>query len=80
LLPRAPDLLEIRLDVMMGTLFLEVVRAVLRNGYDLVIKTAEDTDFLKRLFGSNNMHLVRKCPCQGWLMKQRKKSNYNQKR
>jgi len=69
--------LEIRLDVMMGTLFLEVVRAVLRNGHDLVIKTAEDPDFLKRLFGSNDMHLLRKCPCPIWLMKPREKSNYN---
>ena len=69
--------LEIRLDVMMGTLFLEVVRAVLRNGHDLVIKTAEDPDFLRRLFGSNDMHLLRKCPCPVWLMKPREKSNYN---
>lgn len=68
--------LEIRLDLMMGTLFLEVVRAVLRNGHDLVIKTAEDPDFLKRLFGSNDMHLLRKCPCPVWLMKPREKPNY----
>jgi nucleotide-binding universal stress UspA family protein len=68
--------LEIRLDVMMGPLFLEVVRAVLRNGHDLVIKTAEDPDFLKRLFGSNDMHLLRKCPCPVWLMKPREKPNY----
>jgi universal stress protein E len=69
--------LEIRLDVMMGTPFLEVVRAVLRNEHDLVIKTAEDPDFLKRLFGSNDMHLLRKCPCPVWLMKPREKSNYS---
>jgi universal stress protein E len=69
--------LEIRLDVMMGTSFLEVVRAVLRNEHDLVIKTAENPDFLKRLFGSNDMHLLRKCPCPAWLMKPREKSNYN---
>lgn len=69
--------LEIRLDVMMGTPFLEAVRAVLRNEHDLVIKTAENPDFLKRLFGSNDMHLLRKCPCPAWLMKPREKSNYN---
>jgi universal stress protein E len=69
--------LEIRLDVMMGTPYLEVVRAVLRNDHDLVIKTAEDPDVLKRLFGSNDMHLLRKCPCPVWLMKPREKSNYN---
>lgn len=69
--------LEIRLDVMMGRPFLEVVRAVLRNGHDLVIKTAEDPDFLRRLFGSNDMHLLRKCPCPVWLMKPSEKSNYN---
>lgn len=68
--------LEIRLDVMVGTSFSEVVRTVLRNEHDLVIKTAEAPDFLRRLFGGNDMHLLRKCPCPVWLMKPREKSNY----
>ncbi len=69
--------LKIQVDVLEGTTFLEVIRAVLRDGYDLVVKPAENPDFLKRLFGSDDMHLLRKCPCPVWFMKSPEKSNYN---
>jgi universal stress protein E len=69
--------MKIQLDVLIGTTFLEVIRAVLKNGHDLVIKAAEDPGFIKRLFGSDDMHLLRKCPCPVWLMKPPEKSNYN---
>ena len=69
--------LKIQLEVQTGPVFLEVIRAVLRNGHDLVIKTAENPDFLKRLFGSDDIHLLRKCPCPVWIMKSPEKSNYN---
>ena len=69
--------LKIQLDVSMGTTFLEVIRAVLRNGHDLVIKTAENPGFIRRLFGSDDMHLLRKCPCPVWIMKPLEKSGYN---
>ena len=68
--------LNIKREVFMGTAFLEIIRAVLRQGYDLVIKPAENPDFLQRLFGSDDMHLLRKCPCPVWLMKPGEKSNY----
>lgn len=68
---------KIQIDVLVGTVFLEVIRSVLRNEYDLVVKAAEDTDFMKRLFGSVDMHLLRKCPCALWLIKTPEKSNYN---
>lgn len=68
--------LNIRLDVLIGSTFLEVIRAVLRNGHDVVIKPAEDPRWLDRLFGSDDMHLLRKCPCPVWLMKPGGKSNY----
>lgn len=69
--------LKINLEVRMGTVFLEVIRAVLRNQHDLVIKAAENPDFLKRLFGSDDMHLLRKCPCPVWLMKMPEKPKYD---
>lgn len=69
--------LAINLDVRTGTVFLEVIRAVLRNGHDLVIKAAENPAFLHRLFGSDDMHLLRKCPCPVWLMKSPEKSKYD---
>lgn len=55
--------------VAVGTVFVEVILAVLRDGYDLVTKVAEAPDYLQRLFGSTDMHLLRKCPCPLWLMK-----------
>lgn len=56
--------------VLFGSTYLEVIREVLRTGRDLVIKSAEGRIALKeRLFGSTDMHLLRKCPCPVWLMK-----------
>lgn len=69
--------IEIKASVLMGTAFLEIIRAVLRDGYDLLIKPAENPDFLARMFGSDDMHLLRKCPCPVWLTKPEEKSDYD---
>lgn len=66
----------IRHEVLTGTLFLELIRAVLREDYDLLIKPAENPGYIERLFGSDDMHLLRKCPCPLWLMKPAEKSGY----
>lgn len=55
--------LDIAHDVLMGTGFLEIIRKVLREGYDLLIKTAENPSFIERIFGSDDMQLLRACPC-----------------
>ncbi|MGD8525794.1 MAG: universal stress protein [Thioalkalispiraceae bacterium] len=68
--------LDIYTDVLVGIKFLEAIRAVLKNKYDLLIKPAENPDYIKRLFGSEDMHLLRKCPCPVWLMKAEETSNY----
>jgi nucleotide-binding universal stress UspA family protein len=49
---------------------------VLRKGYDLLIKPAENPATVQRLFGSDDMHLLRKCPCPVWLMKPGENPNY----
>lgn len=67
---------DIQIEVLVGQMFLEVIRAVLRNEHDLLIKPAENPDFIERLFGSNDMHLLRKCPCPVWLTRPDEKSNY----
>jgi len=67
---------QITLTVVEGKCFLEVIRTVLRDRHDLVIKPAENPDFIERLFGSDDMHLLRKCPCPVWLIKADEKSNY----
>ena len=69
--------LDIQLDILVGKTFLEVIRAVLRNAYDLVVKPAEDLVLLESLFGSNDMHLLRKCPCPVWLLNRNEKSRYD---
>jgi nucleotide-binding universal stress UspA family protein len=54
--------------VTSGIPFIEVVRAVQRNAHDLVMKVAEhDSDPVSSLFGSTDMHLLRKCPCPVWI-------------
>ena len=60
---------EIKTKVLTGILFLEVIYEVLRNRHELVFKTAESGVFLNRIFGSDDMHLLRKCPCPVWLVK-----------
>ncbi len=69
--------LQIRLEVLVGKTYLEAIRAVLKNGYDLLIKPAENPTWTNRLFGSDDLHLLRKCPCPVWLMNATEKSNYN---
>jgi nucleotide-binding universal stress UspA family protein len=68
--------IEIETKVLVGTPFLEIIREVLRNGRDLVIKMAEQYDWLDRWFGSNDMHLLRKCPCPVWLIKPQEPKSY----
>lgn len=68
---------KIEIEVQIGPVFLEAIRAVLRKSHDLVIKEAENPDFMARLFGSDDIHLLRKCPCPVWIMKSTQQSNEN---
>ena len=62
--------IEILNKVIPGTPFLEIIRTVLHDGHDLVIKTPQPQHGLKELlFGSTDMHLLRKCPCPVWMIK-----------
>lgn len=60
---------EIKTKVLTGVHFLEIIREVLRNGHDLVIKNPETENWLRQFYGSDDMHLLRKCPCPVWLIK-----------
>jgi universal stress protein E len=62
--------------VLVGVQFIEVIREVLRSGHDLLIKAAENPDWLDRLLGSEDMHLLRKCPCPVWLIKPSSPKSY----
>ncbi|MBC8209966.1 MAG: universal stress protein [Gammaproteobacteria bacterium] len=61
--------LSISIKILKGIFFVEVIREVLRNHHDLIIKTAHSENWLQRLFSSDDMHLLRKCPCPVWLLK-----------
>jgi len=69
--------IEVKPKVLTGILFLEVIYEVLRNEHDLVFKLADSGGLLNRLFGSDDMHLLRKCPCPVWLVKPNSSKSYN---
>ncbi|TQV74227.1 universal stress protein, UspA [Exilibacterium tricleocarpae] len=66
---RLGENLDVHTRVLMGPAFLEIIRAVLRDQCDLVIKAPVSGGLLDRVFGSDDMHLLRKCPCPVWLVK-----------
>lgn len=55
--------------VLRGTPFLETIREVLRNEHDLLIKPYKSSSWLGRLFDSNDMNLLRECPCPVWMVR-----------
>ena len=68
--------IEVNTLVLTGTPFLEIIRDVLRNGRDLVIKCPESPDWLDRFLAGDDMHLLRKCPCPVWLVKPETSASY----
>lgn len=61
---------EVEGKILEGEPFLEVIREVIRNKRDLLVKSAHGDDSTKAwLFGSTDTHLLRKCPCPVWLIK-----------
>lgn len=60
------------LKVAAGREFLEVIREVLVENRDLVIKAIGRPDGPHALFGSTDMKLLRQCPCPLWLIKSTK--------
>ena len=70
--------LEVAAKLLFGKPFLEIIREVLRENHDLVIKAAQGEAGLKgMLFGSTAMHLMRKCPCPVWVVKKGGSERYN---
>ena len=63
---------QLTIDVVVetGAMALSVIRAVLVNHHDLVVKGAEGhAGKWKRLFGTGDQKLMRKCPCPVWILK-----------
>lgn len=56
-----------------GRPFIQIIRTVLSAGHDLVIKSAgpdRDENGAARPFGSTELHLLRKCPCPVWILRE----------
>ncbi len=65
--------MNIETRIVSGIPYLEVIRNVLAENYDLVIKPTQNRFSLKeRLFGGTDLHLLRKCPVPVWLVKANK--------
>jgi nucleotide-binding universal stress UspA family protein len=70
--------LKVTTKVLVGKEFIEIIREVLRNNHDLVIKTARGKGGVRDiLFGSIAMHLMRKCPCPVLVMKPGRSRRYS---
>lgn len=66
----AADGVPLDAKVLIGKPFIEMIRQVLRDDHDLIIKCADvDSGLREILFSSTDMHLMRKCPCPIWIIK-----------
>ncbi len=65
---------DIDVEIRVGKGFMEIIRDVLQQRRDLVIKCAEPpTGLGQRLFGGADMKLMRQCPCPVWVTKSTQK-------
>ena len=73
----ATDGVSIDTKVLVGKPFIEIIRQVLRDDHDLIIKCADaDSGLREILFSSTDKHLMRKCPCPVWIIKPTERQNY----
>ncbi|GGY32039.1 universal stress protein [Bacterioplanes sanyensis] len=75
-LQRVDDASQVAVKVAIGKRYVQTIQAVLAYGYDLVIKVAQSPSWLDRWLGSDDMHLLRKCPCPVWLLRPDDKDDY----
>ncbi|MCU7556122.1 universal stress protein [Alteromonas sp. ASW11-19] len=54
-------------EARFGHPFMEVMKKIINDKHDLVIKLSETT-IIDRLFGSDDLQLLRKCPCPVWVV------------
>jgi len=60
----------VTVDIVAGKAFMEIIRFVVAHDIDVVVKAAErPVSRVRRLIGSTDQHLIRKCPCRLWLVR-----------
>lgn len=70
--------IDVKIRVLSGKDFIVIIRYVLKNKCDLVIKAVtQESRISSMLFGSLDLRLLRKCPCPVWLIKSEKKQRNN---
>ncbi|MEO0347712.1 MAG: universal stress protein [Pseudomonadota bacterium] len=70
LVSQAPDYLpDLHTQLIAGATPIDVIRAVVVHGYDLVIKATEPTASAAETLGPFDKKLLRKCPCPVWLVR-----------
>lgn len=62
--------------VVSGIDFIEIIKHAIHNQHDLVVKCAEDMDWMERMLGSEDIHLLRKCPCPVLMLKPDQKDHF----
>lgn len=67
---------NINVQLKVGKRYLEIVRLVLADKYDMLIKEVDKANWLDHFIGSDDMQLLRNCPCPIWLMKKDEKPRY----
>ncbi len=73
----ATDGVSIDTKVLVGKPFIEIIRQVLSDDHDLMIKSADaDRGLREMLFSSTDKHLMRKCPCPVWIIKPTERQKY----
>lgn len=56
-------------EILFGRTFIQAIVRVLRQQHDLLVKTARSHAMPgAALFGSTDLHLLRKCPCPVWMI------------
>lgn len=55
--------LTVEIDIRVGKTFVELIRSVLHRGFSLLVKETDEITWFSSYFGSDDMHLLRKCPC-----------------
>lgn len=70
--------IDVKIRVLSGKDFIVIIRYVLKNKCDLVIKAVtEESRLSSMFFGSLDLRLLRKCPCPVWLIKSEKRQKKN---
>ncbi|MEM7722622.1 MAG: universal stress protein [Pseudomonadota bacterium] len=60
--------IEVSEAILQGSSFVEVIRMVLREGHDIVIKGATVAADDRGVMKGFDMHLLGKCPCPVWML------------